>query len=45
MSDSTWLPATFKAPDRVELPGSPHHLRPIHPDDTDLDMVAVMGSR
>jgi hypothetical protein len=22
-----------------------HHLRPIHPDDTELDMIAVMGSQ
>ena len=33
------------APGRVELPGGGAHLRPIHPDDTDLDMVAVMGSQ
>ena len=31
-------------PRRVELPTG-HHLRPIHPDDVDLDMPAVMGSR
>ena len=40
-----WLPPDFEAPRRVELPGSAHHLRPIGPDDTDLDMVAVMGSQ
>lgn len=42
---STWLPANFKAPNRVELTSTKVHLRPIHPDDTELDMVAVMGSR
>ncbi len=41
----TWLPTDFVAPSRVELRGGDHHLRPIHPDDTDLDMVAVMGSQ
>ena len=40
-----WLPIDFVAPDRVELAGGHHHLRPIHPDDTELDIVAVMGSR
>ena len=45
MSSSTWLPGDFTAPSRVELPSTDHHLRPIHPDDTELDMVAVMGSR
>lgn len=40
----TWLPADFVHEPRVEV-GPAHHLRPIHPDDTDLDMVAVMGSR
>jgi len=39
-----WLPATFVHPLRVEVPYG-HHLRPIRPEDTDLDMVAVMGSR
>ncbi len=40
----TWLPADFVHPTRVEVPFG-HHLRPISPDDTDLDMIAVMGSR
>jgi hypothetical protein len=40
----TWLPEGFAHPLRVELPTG-HHLRPISPDDTDLDMAAVMGSR
>ena len=40
----TWLPADFVHPRRVDLPTG-HHLRPISADDTDLDMVAVMGSR
>lgn len=41
---ASWLPADFRRPDRVELPTG-HHLRPIRADDTDLDMIAVMGSR
>ena len=47
MCDQRWLPESFNAPTRVGLPGAgvPHHLRPISPDDTELDMVAVMGSR
>ena len=40
-----WLPTGFDAPDRVEVDGVGLHLRPIHPDDTEIDMVAVMGSR
>ena len=40
----TWLPAGFSHPTRVEVPFG-HHLRPIRAEDTDLDMVAVMGSR
>jgi hypothetical protein len=39
-----WLPADFVHPTRADLPTG-HHLRPIRADDTDLDMVAVMGSR
>lgn len=39
-----WLPVGWEHPTRVELPTG-HHLRPIHPDDTPLDMPAVMGSR
>ena len=41
---AAWLPADFRHPTRVEVPFG-HHLRPVSPDDTDLDMVAVMGSR
>ncbi|NYE36329.1 RimJ/RimL family protein N-acetyltransferase [Nocardioides cavernae] len=41
---TTWLPRGWDHPTRVEL-ATGHHLRPIHPDDTDLDMPAVMGSR
>ena len=44
MSASTWLPEGWKHPRRVELPTG-HHLRPIGPDDTELDMPAVMGSQ
>ena len=40
-----WLPKAFVAPGRVELDATGLHLRPIHPDDTEIDMVAVMGSR
>lgn len=40
-----WLPNTFVAPRHVVLDSSELHLRPIHPDDTDIDMIAVMGSR
>jgi len=43
-TDSTWLPADFVAPSRVDLDGR-HHLRPIHPADTEIDMIAVVGSR
>lgn len=45
MNSTTWLPIDFVAPTRVELPEIGHHLRPIHPDDTELDMIAVMGLR
>ncbi|SEC49627.1 Acetyltransferase (GNAT) domain-containing protein [Nocardioides exalbidus] len=44
MSPSSWLPDDFHHPQRVEVAFG-HHLRPITPADTDLDMVAVMGSR
>jgi RimJ/RimL family protein N-acetyltransferase len=44
MSNTTWLPSGWNHPTRVEL-STGHHLRPIHPDDTELDMPAVMGSR
>jgi hypothetical protein len=44
MSDPTWLPADWQHPTLVEL-STGHHLRPIHPDDTELDLPAVMGSR
>ncbi|MEV0646440.1 GNAT family N-acetyltransferase [Phytomonospora sp. NPDC050363] len=40
----TWIPSTFRRPDRVELPTG-HHLRPIRASDVEIDMVAVMGSR
>ncbi|MEM7275576.1 MAG: N-acetyltransferase [Actinomycetota bacterium] len=40
-----WVPDDFTAPGRTPLPGTGAHLRPIHPDDTELDMVAVMGSQ
>src|SRR3954454_11526650 len=39
-----WLPAAFRHPQRAEL-RTGEHLRPIRPEDTDLDMVAVMGSQ
>lgn len=40
-----WLPADFVARRRVPVGDEGHFLRPIHPDDTELDMVAVMGSQ
>ena len=39
-----WLPETFAAPQRAELP-TDHHLRQIRADDVDIDYPAVMGSR
>ena len=45
MNPQPWLPIGFQAPRRVELASLPYHLRPIHPDDTPLDMIAVMGSQ
>ena len=41
---ATWLPEDFAHPLRVELTEAVH-LRPIHPDDTDIDMPAVMGNQ
>jgi hypothetical protein len=40
-----WLPEGFEAPESVEVADTGFHLRQIGPDDTDLDMVAVMGSQ
>ena len=40
-----WLSVDFDAPVRIAIPGISHHLRQISPNDTELDMVAVMGSR
>jgi hypothetical protein len=40
--DRPWLPADFVHPRGVDL-STGHHLRPITADDTELDMVAVMG--
>lgn len=40
-----WLPDDFTHPTIVPLGDEGHHLRPIHPDDTELDMIAVMGSQ
>jgi hypothetical protein len=39
-----WLPVDFEHPLRGEL-RTGEHLRPISPEDTDLDMVAVMSSQ
>jgi RimJ/RimL family protein N-acetyltransferase len=39
-----WLPPEFDHPRHVPVAFG-HHLRPIRPEDTDLDMVAVMGSQ
>ena len=41
---TTWLPAGWQHPTRVDLPTG-HHLRPIRESDVDLDLPAVMGSR
>jgi hypothetical protein len=41
---TTWLPADWRHPTRVDLPTG-HHLRPIRESDVDLDLPAVMGSR
>lgn len=41
----SWLPDDFVHPLRVPVGDGGHFLRPIHPDDTELDMIAVMGSR
>lgn len=41
----SWLPDDFVHPLHVAVGDAGHHLRPIHPDDTDIDMVAVMGSQ
>ena len=43
-TETPWLPAGWAHPTRVEL-STGHHLRPIHPDDTELDLPAVNGSR
>jgi hypothetical protein len=39
-----WLPETFAAPQREDLPTG-HHLRQIRADDVAIDYPAVMGSR
>jgi len=39
-----WLPESFAHPLHVPLADGVH-LRPISPDDTDIDMVAVMGNQ
>jgi RimJ/RimL family protein N-acetyltransferase len=44
MTTNPWLPTDFRHPLRVEL-RTGHHLRPISPDDTELDLVAVMSSQ
>ncbi len=41
----SWLPDDFAHPTNVSIGDAGHHLRPIHPDDTELDMIAVMGSQ
>ena len=41
---STWLPADFVHPTWLEVPFG-NNLRPIRAEDTDLDMIGVMGSR
>jgi len=39
-----WLPDDFVHPLRVDIDEN-LHLRPISPDDTEIDMIAVMGSQ
>ena len=39
-----WLPDDFDHPLRAGLPTG-QHLRPMGPDDTEIDFPAVMGSR
>jgi RimJ/RimL family protein N-acetyltransferase len=41
----SWLPGEFVHPTMVPIGEAGHHLRPIHPDDTELDMIALMGSQ
>ena len=41
----SWLPGEFAHPTMVPIGEAGHHLRPIHPDDTKLDMIAVVGSQ
>jgi hypothetical protein len=41
----SWLPDDFVHQKMVPIGEAGHHLRPIHPDDTELDMIAVMGSQ
>ncbi|WP_040496278.1 GNAT family N-acetyltransferase [Ilumatobacter nonamiensis] len=41
----SWLPDDFVHPTLVPIGRTGAHLRPIHPDDTELDMIAVMGSQ
>lgn len=42
---AVWLPELFEAPKSVEVADTGFHLRQISPDDTELDMIAVMGSQ
>ncbi len=44
VSAPLWLPSDWQHPKHVPLANG-HHLRPIRPDDTELDMLAVMGSQ
>jgi hypothetical protein len=43
-TSSSWLPADFEHPTRVQL-ATGQHLRPMGPADTEIDHPAVMGSR
>ncbi|WP_408898502.1 hypothetical protein ACJ5H2_05170 [Nocardioides sp. R1-1] len=40
----SWLPPSWAHPTRVAVTGD-HHLRPMGPDDVDLDLPAVRASR
>ncbi|GAA2724195.1 GNAT family N-acetyltransferase [Cellulomonas aerilata] len=39
-----WVPAGWRAPDRLDVPTG-HHLRPVRASDADLDLCAVTGSQ
>ena len=44
ISPMPWITRDFEYPQRLELTTG-HHLRPIRPEDAEIDQPAVMGSR